>query len=361
MRGHDPFISINQVTKIYGGAVKAVDNANLTINKGEFFALLGPSGCGKTTLLRMLAGFETLTDGRIVIDGQDMAGVPPNRRPINMVFQSYAVFPHMTVADNVAYGLKVEGMGREEIATRVNEALKQVKLADYGPRKPDQLSGGQRQRVALARALVKEPKVLLLDEPLSALDAKLREAMQLELVRLQQAVGITFIIVTHDQTEALSMADRIAVMENGQVKQVASPTELYEHPNCRFVADFIGKINLLDGQAEALGDDSCRLIIEGLPAVEMAGRNHGAVTLAVRPEKLRVSLTRPENGAVTTQGKISDLAYYGSSSHLFVDLGSGAPVMVDIANAQRHQTAGFSIGQTVWISWTQEDAMLLTS
>ena len=243
----------------------------------------------------------------------------------------------------------------------MNEALKQVKLADYGPRKPDQLSGGQRQRVALARALVKEPKVLLLDEPLSALDAKLREAMQLELVRLQQAVGITFIIVTHDQTEALSMADRIAVMENGQVKQVASPTELYEHPNCRFVADFIGKINLLDGQAEALGDDSCRLIIEGLPAVEMAGRNHGAVTLAVRPEKLRVSLTRPENGAVTTQGKISDLAYYGSSSHLFVDLGSGAPVMVDIANAQRHQTAGFSIGQTVWISWTQEDAMLLTS
>ncbi|MGO1118642.1 ABC transporter ATP-binding protein [Rhodovibrionaceae bacterium A322] len=361
MSGNDSFISINQVTKVYGGSVKAVNDANLAIKKGEFFALLGPSGCGKTTLLRMLAGFETLTEGQIIIDGQDMAGVPPNRRPINMVFQSYAVFPHMTVADNVAYGLKVDGVPKHEIAEKVEKALGQVKLAEYGPRKPDQLSGGQRQRVALARALVKEPKVLLLDEPLSALDAKLREAMQLELVRLQQAVGITFVIVTHDQAEALSMADRIAVMEAGQVKQVASPEELYEHPNCRFVADFIGKINLLDGRAEALEGDNHRLLIEGLPTLELPGHYQGSVTLAIRPEKVRISLARPDNGELTTQGTISDLAYYGSSSHLYVDLGNGNPIMVDIPNAQRHQGEGFSIGQSVWVSWTQEDAMLLTS
>ena len=222
-----PIVRIEDVTKRFGEVV-AVDRVSLDIRPGEFFALLGPSGCGKTTLLRMLAGFEQQSEGRILIDGQDMAGVQPNRRPVNMVFQSYAVFPHMTVFDNVAYGLKVSRMPRPEIGPRVEEALAMVRLDGYDERKPDQLSGGQRQRVALARALVKRPKVLLLDEPLSALDKKLREDMQLELVRLQHEVGITFVIVTHDQEEALSMADRIAVMDRGRVLQVASPDELYE-------------------------------------------------------------------------------------------------------------------------------------
>ena len=249
--GIAPIIEISNVTKRFGSVVTAVDDVTLDIQPGEFFALLGPSGCGKTTLLRMLAGFETPTTGEVRIAGKDMAGVPPNRRDVNMVFQSYAVFPHMTVAENVGYGLKVTATPRAEIESRVEEALGLVQLEGYGERKPDQLSGGQRQRVALARALVKKPQVLLLDEPLSALDAKLREAMQLELVGLQHAVGITFVIVTHDQDEALSMADRIAVMDSGRVRQVAPPEELYEFPSSRFVADFIGKMNLFQGEASS--------------------------------------------------------------------------------------------------------------
>jgi ABC-type Fe3+/spermidine/putrescine transport system ATPase subunit len=232
-------VRIAGVTKRFGSVV-AVDDVSLEIRPNEFFALLGPSGCGKTTLLRMLAGFEWPSAGRIVIDGEDMAQMPPNRRPVNMVFQSYAVFPHMSVADNVAYGLRVTGTPGSEIKPRVKDALAMVRLAGLDERLPDQLSGGQRQRVALARALIKRPKVLLLDEPLSALDKKLREEMQLELVRLQQDVGITFVIVTHDQDEALSMADRIAVMDQGRILQTAPPDELYEAPNCRMVADFIG-------------------------------------------------------------------------------------------------------------------------
>jgi ABC-type Fe3+/spermidine/putrescine transport system ATPase subunit len=239
-----PIISIRHITKRFG-PVAAVDDVSFDIAPNEFFALLGPSGCGKTTLLRMIAGLETPTEGEIVIDGQDMAFIPPNQRPVNMVFQSYAVFPHMSVRNNVEYGLKVVGTPREETRRRAEDALAMVKLGDLAERMPDQLSGGQRQRVALARALVKRPKVLLLDEPLSALDAKLREQMQLELTRLQRTVGITFIIVTHDQDEALSMANRIAVMNLGRVSQIAGPTELYEHPASRFVADFIGKVNLI--------------------------------------------------------------------------------------------------------------------
>ena len=241
-----PIISFEAVTKTFGKTT-AVDAVSLTINEGEFFALLGPSGCGKTTLLRMLAGFEVPTSGRILIDGQDVSNVPPNKRPVNMVFQSYAVFPHMSVLDNVAYGLKMDGVAADERRNRSEEALKLVQLDGYGARKPDQLSGGQRQRVALARALVKKPRVLLLDEPLSALDAKLREQMRTELALLQQRVGITFIMVTHDQDEALALATRCAVMNRGLLQQVATPYDLYEFPNSRFVADFIGTVNLFEG------------------------------------------------------------------------------------------------------------------
>jgi spermidine/putrescine ABC transporter ATP-binding subunit len=244
---NEPIIRIEGATKRFGSTA-AVDDVSLEIAANEFFALLGPSGCGKTTLLRLLAGLERAGEGRILIDGEDMAGVPPNRRPVNMVFQSYAVFPHMSVAQNVAYGLKVTGVRRAEIQGRVAEALAMVRLDGLDERRPDQLSGGQRQRVALARALIKRPKVLLLDEPLSALDRKLREEMQLELVRLQREVGITFLIVTHDQEEALSMADRIGVMDRGRLLQVAPPQELYESPSCHMVADFIGKMNLFPGR-----------------------------------------------------------------------------------------------------------------
>ena len=238
-----PLIRIEGVSKRFGNST-AVDDVWLEIERGEFFALLGPSGCGKTTLLRMLAGFEVPSAGRIFIDDVDVARVPPNRRPVNMVFQSYAVFPHMSVRDNVAYGLRMEGSRAAEITTRVRDALELVKLGDLAARKPDQLSGGQRQRVALARALVKRPRVLLLDEPLSALDAKLREAMRLELTRIQETVGVTFVMVTHDQTEALAMASRCALMRGGVLQQVATPRDLYEAPANRFVADFIGGINL---------------------------------------------------------------------------------------------------------------------
>ncbi|MDX1718035.1 MAG: ABC transporter ATP-binding protein, partial [Anderseniella sp.] len=289
-----PIVSIRNVTKRYPGVV-AVDDVSFDIQPNEFFALLGPSGCGKTTLLRMIAGLETKGEGEILIDGQPMDGVPANQRPVNMVFQSYAVFPHMTVRDNVAYGLKVTGTPAGEIAPRVEEALEMVQMGPMADRKPDQLSGGQRQRVALARALVKRPKVLLLDEPLSALDAKLREHMQLELARLQQAIGITFIIVTHDQDEALSMADRIAVMHEGSVRQIATPEGLYENPNSRFVADFIGKVNLFDGKVTGGGGKSVNIEVAGLGKISLPfdGPASGNLSLAVRPEKIRLSKTKP--------------------------------------------------------------------
>lgn len=365
-----PIISIQGVTKRFG-AVVAVDDVALDIRPNEFFALLGPSGCGKTTLLRMLAGFETPSEGTISIGGKDMTDVAPNRRPVNMVFQSYAVFPHMTVFENVAYGLRVVRTPSSEIDSRVREALEMTQLNDFAGRKPDQLSGGQRQRVALARALVKRPQVLLLDEPLSALDAKLREAMQLELVRLQNSVGITFIIVTHDQNEALSMADRIAVMEGGKIRQIARPSELYEFPNCRFVADFIGKMNLFEGRISGRESDKIGVEVAGLGQLWLPADNGGAappeaagVGIAVRPEKVRLRRDAgPGAGAdrIGLRGKVNQIAYYGDTSHVFVTLESGQILSANLQNEARSATLSIAVGEDVWCSWDPGDVLVLTT
>ncbi|MDE0347376.1 MAG: ABC transporter ATP-binding protein [Boseongicola sp.] len=352
-------ISIRNVTKEFGG-IAAVDDANIEIAANEFFAVLGPSGCGKTTLLRMLAGFETPTTGEILIDGVDVSTMAPNRRPVNMVFQSYAVFPHMTVLANVGYGLKVTGVPAAETRQRAEEALEMVQLAHLGGRQPDQLSGGQRQRVALARALVKRPKVLLLDEPMSALDAKLREQMQLELTRLQEEVGITFVIVTHDQDEALSMADRIAVMQSGRVEQIATPELLYESPNSRFVADFIGRVNLLDGQVTGATDQGVTVDVAHLGRVTIphSGHAQGGVSLAVRPEKIRMTANRPDS-SLLVQGRIVDWAYYGDASHIRVQPASGPPMSVTVQNETRSTVESGDVGDQVWLSWRAEDTLVL--
>ena len=321
----DSIVRIEGLTKRFG-AVTAVDGVDLEIRRGELFALLGGSGCGKTTLLRMLAGFEVPDGGRIVIDGQDMTGVPPHLRPVNMMFQSYALFPHMDVAANVGYGLRREGVRAPEIATRVAEALEQVKLADHAARRPAQLSGGQRQRVALARALVKRPKLLLLDEPLAALDRKLREGTRFELVRLQEQLGLTFVMVTHDQEEAMSMATRLAVMNTGRVAQVGTPHEIYERPASRFVADFIGIANILEADGG---------------------------WLALRPEKITLAADRPD-AANTVVGKILDIAYEGDRSlYRIVTEGKGTMV-VSTTNIDRMQPASFARGQEVWLGWSAD-------
>jgi len=370
-----PIISIQGVTKRFG-AVVAVDDVALDIRPNEFFALLGPSGCGKTTLLRMLAGFETLDEGTISIGGKDMTDVAPNRRPVNMVFQSYAVFPHMTVFENVAYGLRVVRTPSSEIDSRVREALEMTQLNDFAGRKPDQLSGGQRQRVALARALVKRPQVLLLDEPLSALDAKLREAMQLELVRLQNSVGITFIIVTHDQNEALSMADRIAVMEGGKIRQIARPSELYEFPNCRFVADFIGKMNLFEGRIAGRESGKIGIEVAGLGQLWLPTDDGGAmpaqagdVGIAVRPEKVRLHREAgPGAGGgaagdhrIGLPGKVHQIAYYGDTSHVFITLESGQILSANLQNEARSAAHSVAVGEDVWCSWDPGDVLVLTT
>ncbi len=361
-----PIISIQDVTKRFG-AVVAVDDVTLDIRPNEFFALLGPSGCGKTTLLRMLAGFESPGEGTISIGGKDMTDVAPNRRPVNMVFQSYAVFPHMTVFENVAYGLRVVRTPSSEIDSRVREALEMTQLIDFADRKPDQLSGGQRQRVALARALVKRPQVLLLDEPLSALDAKLREAMQLELVRLQNSVGITFIIVTHDQNEALSMADRIAVMEGGKIRQIARPSELYEFPNCRFVADFIGKMNLFEGRIAGRENGKIGVEVAGLGQLWLPADDNGPVPpeaanvgIAVRPEKVRLR-REPEADRIALRGKVNQIAYYGDTSHVFVALESGQVLSANLQNDARSAFQSIAVGEDVWCSWDPGDVLVLTT
>ncbi|MGK2923323.1 MAG: ABC transporter ATP-binding protein [Methyloceanibacter sp.] len=359
-----PIISFRNICKRWGSTV-GVDHVSLDIEPGEFFALLGPSGCGKTTLLRMLAGLEVPTEGQVLIDGQDMGDIPPNKRAVNMVFQSYAVFPHMTVADNVAYGLKIDRVPQPERAERVQEALELVQLGQLADRKPDQLSGGQRQRVALARALVKKPKVLLLDEPLSALDAKLLEAMRFELSQLQQKVGITFIMVTHDQNEALAIASRIAVMNKGSIAQLGTPSDLYEFPASRFVADFIGSVNMFEG---TLIDDQPDEATVKCPELEphrihvphaVLGQESSKVWVAIRPEKMNLHKdadappTLPECPPAhnVAKGEIKEISYLGDISIFHVLLANGALIRISRPNRSRFDQDDFGWGEKVWVSW----------
>lgn len=359
-----PFIVFENVTKRFGETV-AVDNLSMAIYPREFFALLGASGCGKSTLLRMLAGFEQPSEGRILLDGQDISTIPPHKRPVNMMFQSYALFPHMRVDQNIAFGLKQEGMAKDAIEERVAAMLKLVKMEDFAKRKPDQLSGGQRQRVALARSLAKRPKVLLLDEPLGALDKKLREETQFELMDLQQELGLTFIVVTHDQEEAMTMADRIAVMRAGQVAQVATPAEVYEAPASRFVADFIGDINFFEGEIAANNKgvatvkttDKVPLFVEN-PA-NFAEKQ--AVTFAVRPEKLRILTKKPAKNTKENviQGEVWDIAYLGDMTMLHIKLPTGQVIRASMLNAFRASEEPIDYEQNIWLSFASDSGVLI--
>jgi putrescine transport system ATP-binding protein len=358
-----PFISFKNVTKRFGDFT-AVNDLSLDIYHREFFALLGASGCGKSTLLRMLAGFEQPTSGGIVLDGTDMAGTPPYRRPVNMMFQSYALFPHMTVEKNIAFGLKQDGRGKDEMTERVLQMLKLVKLEQFASRKPNQLSGGQRQRVALARSLAKRPKVLLLDEPLGALDKKLREETQFELMDLQQNLGLTFVVVTHDQEEAMTMADRIAVMSHGKVVQVATPAEIYEAPNSRFVADFIGDVNIFDGKVASSGNGTVEISVDSGFSVRVAASETppagSAAGFAIRPEKMRVGRTAPANASVNAaRGELWDIGYLGDMTVFHVKLQSGNIVKASSLNAQRSVEDPFTYDQEVWVSFDEDAGVLL--
>ncbi|NVN88095.1 MAG: ABC transporter ATP-binding protein [Rhodopseudomonas sp.] len=363
-----PLLRIDAVEKRFGGFV-AVDELSLEIRTGEFFALLGPSGCGKTTLLRMLAGFESPDRGRILLNGQDIAAVLPHQRPVNMMFQNYALFPHLSVAGNIAFGLKRAGLPGAEIADRVAEMVALVKLEGLEKRRPDQLSGGQQQRVALARALARRPQLLLLDEPLAALDKKLRESTQLELMALQRRLGTTFVIVTHDQEEAMTMADRIGVMESGRLEQVATPRQLYEAPVSRWVAEFVGDINIFEGTVEAR--DGGRLTIATRDAgaiVAAAPRQPGETTricVAIRPEKVRLSRRGPvadavEIGAINRlEGVVTDVSYLGGLTGYTVKLDDGALVRASMANIARLDIDSYAAGQRVVAWFSPDDCVVL--
>jgi len=356
-------ISVRGVSK-YFGAVHAVDNVDLEIQRGEFFSLLGPSGCGKTTLLRILAGLEMPSEGEIFIDEQPMSAIPAYRRPVNMVFQNYAIFPHLDVRGNIAFGLRKSGLSKAEIDTKVEEMLDLIKLPGYEERSATQLSGGERQRIALARALIKRPKVLLLDEPLGALDKKLREQMQLELRDLQKSVGITFVFVTHDQEEALTMSDRIAVMSNGQVLQVSSPTGLYERPRSRFVADFIGTMNFFEGRVRKSENGTAVVDAGSLGTVEAAtdGEAPGVgddVVVAIRPEKLKLHFEAPGDGINIVEGRMGPAAYLGDRSHFNIFLPEREqPVAVAVQNMEP-SAARAATDQPVWLSFSGESVVLL--
>ncbi len=361
-----PYIRIINVTKTFGDFV-AVDNISLDIYQREFFSLLGPSGCGKTTLLRMLAGFETPTAGKIELDGVDMSSVPPYERPVNMMFQSYALFPHMNVEENIAFGLRQDGVPKAERNARVEEMLGLVQLTQFAKRKPHQLSGGQRQRVALARSLVKKPKMLLLDEPLGALDKKLREQTQFELMNIQEQVGITFVIVTHDQEEAMTVSSRIAVMNHGRIAQVATPTEIYEYPNSRYVAEFIGDVNVFEGRlADAKPD---HVIIHSAEAEADIYVDRGTsaapgatVWVAVRPEKLDVSLEAPPQPEYNCiRGTVWDIGYLGNLTIYHVRLANGKKVTAAVANRMRLRDRPITWNDEVYLSWAPDSAVVLVS
>lgn len=357
-----PFLLINNLIKDFGEN-RVVNDVSVTINKGEIFALLGSSGCGKSTLLRMLAGFETPTSGEILLDGKNIVGVAPYHRPINMMFQSYALFPHLTVWNNIAFGLRREGMAKGEIADRVEKMLALVQLQSFGKRKPYQLSGGQQQRVALARSLAKRPQLLLLDEPLAALDKKLRERTQLELVNIIEQVGVTCVMVTHDQEEAMTMASRIAVMSEGAILQIGEPHEVYETPNCRFVADFIGSVNMFNGVVEV--DEADHVIIKTPECNHYVG--HGitgtigmAVSVALRPEKMYVSVEKPDQEYNTVQGEVIELAYLGSYTVYHLKLSSGMVVKASVGNTLRHGAFHPQWGDKLFACWDNDAMVVLT-
>ena len=360
------FVEFQGVTKRFGDFT-AVDDLSLTVYEREFHALLGPSGCGKSTLLRMLAGFEEPTEGDILLDGESLSGVPPHRRPVNMMFQSYALFPHMSVAKNIAYGLKRDGMDKGAIDGRVDEMLALVKMETFAGRKPHQLSGGQRQRVALARSLAKRPKLLLLDEPLGALDKKLREETQFELSDLQETLGLTFIVVTHDQEEAMTMADRVSVMNQGIIAQTGTPGEVYEAPRTRYVADFVGTINLFEGRVTGIDDGLVRLagadghamLIE--PDEASAGVGPGDTAwLAIRPEKLRVTKNAPADGDVNANsGEVWDIAYLGDMTIYHVRTPAGETVRASVLNAARTVDEPIGYEDEVWLTHAPDAGTLL--
>ncbi|MFT5796495.1 MAG: spermidine/putrescine ABC transporter ATP-binding subunit [Candidatus Azotimanducaceae bacterium] len=352
-----PIISVQQVGKSYG-TFRAIENISLDIEHGEFFSLLGASGCGKTTLLRMLAGLEDVTDGEIMIDGEAMSGVPPFQRPVNMVFQSYAIFPHLNVADNIGYGLRKQKLPRETRQAMIDEMLELVKLEGYGDRRANQLSGGQRQRIALARALIMKPKVLLLDEPLGALDKQLREQMQLELRRLQKSLGITFVFVTHDQEEALTLSDRIAVMSGGDVLQVDTPAGLYERPGNREVASFIGNMNFLEARVLSCADGCTTMQVDGLGTVDIPTSTTtftegDAACIGIRPEKLRVHFEEPTKDQPTIDGTLEMTTYLGERTHFHVRVtGVDKPLAISAQNSSIQGEASQQENRPVWLTWS---------
>ena len=366
--GRTPIVEFRNVVKQFG-EFTAVDDVSLKIWPGEFFALLGPSGCGKTTLLRMLAGFETPSSGEILLDGKNILPVPPNKRPVNMMFQSYALFPHLSVRDNIAFGLKRDGMTKENIEARTEEMLKLVRMENFAHRKPHQMSGGQRQRVALARALAKNPKLLLLDEPLGALDAKLREATQFELVNIQEKLGTTFIIVTHDQEEAMTVSTRIGVMNLGIVAQVDTPAGIYENPSSRFVADFIGDVNLLEGriEGEAKGkhaEGNMLFAADGIETTFSArcpDQLEAGTTcwLAVRPEKIAISKEKDTKAVNQVSGVVDDIAYVGNLSTYHVRLANGRVIKAQEVNRRRVENREITWEDEVWLSFTEGAGLLL--
>jgi putrescine transport system ATP-binding protein len=359
-----PYLRIERVTKKFGDFI-AVDNVSLNIYKKELFCLLGGSGCGKTTLLRMLAGFEEPTSGKIFIDGVDMTDIPSYERPVNMMFQSYALFPHMTVEQNVAFGLKQDGVSKQEIAERVTDMLNLVKLEQFARRKPHQLSGGQRQRVALARSLVKRPKLLLLDEPLAALDKKLREHTQFELVSLQEQLGVTFVVVTHDQEEAMTLATRIGVMNAGEIVQIGTPKDVYEYPKSKFVAEFIGNVNMFEGRLVEDEPDHVRIESRELDSAIFV--DHGVssapdaiVWAAIRPEKITLSIEKPPQHDNLARGVVKEIAYMGDMSVYLVKLDSGKVVRVTQPNVYRHADDLVTWDQSVYLHWHSSSPVVLT-